>query len=129
MDHIELSKADKRWLRWMRVGHRLGCHQLPQRSFFFHGYQFPVCARCTGVVISFPLALILLAKKKLSRRACVCMSGVMFVDWALQRLKIKESTNPRRLVTGFIGGLGFNYLYHDLFIAGIRKLYGRYKKG
>ncbi|MEI3349189.1 MAG: DUF2085 domain-containing protein [Dysosmobacter sp.] len=33
------------------VGHTLGCHQRPDRSFFFHGKQFPVCARCTGVFL------------------------------------------------------------------------------
>ena len=28
------------------------CHQLPERSFFVDGYQFPVCARCTGLYLS-----------------------------------------------------------------------------
>lgn len=25
------------------------CHQLPGRSFFLHGAQWPVCARCAGI--------------------------------------------------------------------------------
>ena len=29
------------------------CHQLPDRSFFIGGQQLPVCARCTGVYLSF----------------------------------------------------------------------------
>jgi uncharacterized membrane protein len=28
------------------------CHQRPERSFFFDGHQFPVCARCTGLYLS-----------------------------------------------------------------------------
>jgi uncharacterized membrane protein len=28
------------------------CHQKPERSFFWEGQQFPVCARCTGLYIS-----------------------------------------------------------------------------
>src|SRR5215510_6838555 len=27
------------------------CHQRPERSFFIHGLQLPVCARCTGLYI------------------------------------------------------------------------------
>ena len=28
------------------------CHQRPERSFFWDGHQFPVCARCTGLYLS-----------------------------------------------------------------------------
>ena len=35
----------------MRLGRSSGCHQMPERSFFIRGKQFPVCARCTGVMI------------------------------------------------------------------------------
>jgi len=28
------------------------CHQRPDRSFFWDGHQFPVCARCTGLYLS-----------------------------------------------------------------------------
>jgi uncharacterized membrane protein len=27
------------------------CHQIPERSFYFSGAQFPVCARCTGLYV------------------------------------------------------------------------------
>ena len=35
------------------IGNHSGCHQMPERSFFYKGKQFPVCARCTGVIIGF----------------------------------------------------------------------------
>lgn len=96
----------------MELGGRLGCHQMPERSFFIKGYQFPVCARCTGVIVSSVLALIVFLKKKLPIKWCIAMSGVMLLDWGLQRLEIKESTNKRRLVTGLIGGFGYATLHY-----------------
>jgi uncharacterized membrane protein len=27
------------------------CHQIPERSFYVSGVQFPVCARCTGLYL------------------------------------------------------------------------------
>jgi uncharacterized membrane protein len=32
------------------IGHFI-CHQRPDRSFFFHGRQVAVCARCTGLYL------------------------------------------------------------------------------
>ena len=43
------------------------CHQLPERSFFFAGQQFPVCARCTGLYASALAGLIAWLVVKLSR--------------------------------------------------------------
>lgn len=99
------------WIKSMEIGDKLGCHQMPERSFFFKGHQFPVCARCTGVIISAFLATIVFINKRISKGLCVCMSAVMFMDWLIQRIGIKESTNKRRLVTGLIGGFGFSTLH------------------
>lgn len=53
---------------WTRIGHADAfwpqivyqsasylCHQLPARSFFTAGVQWPVCARCTGLYLSAPV--------------------------------------------------------------------------
>lgn len=119
---------DRTWMRWMELGARLGCHQMPERSFFYRGYQFPVCARCTGVILSSVLAFFVFFKKKLSYAVCVAMSGVMLADWLLQYLKIKESSNGRRLVTGLIGGFGYAtlHLYFYRFLWNkCRQLFGK----
>jgi uncharacterized membrane protein len=34
------------------------CHQMPERSFFWDGHQFPVCARCTGLYASAAIGVI-----------------------------------------------------------------------
>lgn len=103
----------------MNMGHKLGCHQMPERSFFIRGYQFPVCARCTGVIISSIIAFILFLYKKLPIKVCMAMSGVMLCDWLIQYFEIQESNNKRRLITGLIGGFGYStlhlYLYKFLF--------------
>lgn len=109
---------DKQWIKLMEIGDTLGCHQMPERSFFIKGFQFPVCARCTGVIISAIIATILFVKKKLPIGICIAMSSVMLLDWGMQYLKIKESTNARRLITGLIGGFGYStlHLYFYYFI-------------
>ena len=98
------------WLKVMEYGARCGCHQRADRSFFIGQWQFPVCARCTGVLTGHILSLAI-ARKRISPWAAVCLCEVMLADWVLQALKIKGSTNTRRLVTGIAGGLGTAVLY------------------
>ena len=33
------------------------CHQLPERSFYWGEWQFPVCSRCTGLYLSAAVGL------------------------------------------------------------------------
>lgn len=87
-------------------GHRAGCHQRADRSFFYKNYQFPVCARCTGVLLGYVLAVVffLIWKTKCFPSSFVCI--FMLIDWLIQYLNIKESTNTRRFATGILGGYG-----------------------
>ena len=114
-----LTSADKVkiWQRLMNWGWRMGCHQLPERSFFIRGYQCPVCARCTGVLLSTPLAVVLFFFHRVSIPIALGLSSVMLLDWGVQFLHIRESTNPRRLITGIIGGFGVTTLYMYLYLA------------
>ena len=94
------------------IGNNSGCHQMPERSFFYKGRQFPVCARCTGVSIGQTTAVILaLSKRFLSFPIAVLLLVIMGFDWVIQAIHIKESTNFRRLITGFCGGLGLFSMY------------------
>jgi uncharacterized membrane protein len=98
------KKADLRWIKWMKHGEKTGCHQLADRSFFVKGYQMPICARCTGVILGYLMAIpgfVLFGFSKfLSLAGCL----IMLMDWLLQALGIKASTNSRRLFTGILGG-------------------------
>lgn len=88
----------------MTLGHMTGCHQLPERSLFVHGYQFPLCARCTGALIGQTVGLItfwlFIPHISVLFLFCCCMG----IDWLIQYLSIRDSTNCRRVVTGALCG-------------------------
>ena len=110
-----MNKSVRRWIKLMELGEKIGCHQIPERSFFFKGYQFPVCARCTGVIIGELVALILiLCSIKLSFIVFIGLLVPMGIDWGLQYLKILMSDNIRRLITGILGGVGLIYFYFNV---------------
>lgn len=92
------------YAKLMLAGFRIGCHQRADRSFFWKDYQFPVCARCTGVIVGYIITLPLYFIWDASIMLCIAFAAIMFVDWLIQHLRILESTNIRRLVTGVMGG-------------------------
>lgn len=120
---------DQRWLRLMKLGEKTGCHQRYDRSFVFHGKQFPICARCTGVLIAYSVSILhycISCWKKHSFRYpsrpgkkshLIALFGclTMLIDWTLQAVHVKESTNKRRLITGFLGGLGLMHFYLTIY--------------
>ena len=101
------SKKDVLWIKCMSFGNRIGCHQMPERSFFWGHYQCPVCSRCVGVIISSIVASGVFFVYKTSLQICLSLCLVMFMDWLIQRVGIRESNNIRRLLTGLLGGYGF----------------------
>ena len=96
------------WIKLMEFGKIAGCHQKPERSFFIKGWQFPVCARCTGILIGH-IAAVTAAIFKMNFNIYIClgMLFIMILDGGIQYIGIKESTNFRRFVTGVTGGAGF----------------------
>jgi len=120
-----MKKMNKRdfYSFMFRLCGRAGCHQKAGRSFFYKGYQFPLCARCTGVFIGYIIAPIIYGFWKLSFSFYLGFCAIMFLDWYVQRVNIRKSTNIRRLLTGIIGGYGLmsvqimvlHYIFHILF--------------
>lgn len=108
------TKADSVWIALMKMGAKTGCHQRADRSFFFKGYQFPVCARCCGVLCG-ELMAIMFGRKCHNVKIGSVMMGIMFLDWLVQYLDIQESNNPRRFVTGILGGYGAWSIYLAFF--------------
>lgn len=95
------------WVKLMHIGSMLGCHQLPNRSFSFRQYQFPVCARCCGTLIGEISAIIAFVKRKRTPIiVSIICAIIMFIDWFVQYIGVKESNNHRRFITGIIGGFG-----------------------
>ncbi len=94
----------------MLIGKQCGCHQKIERSFCIRGKQFPVCARCTGVLVGNLIAYIVFFIYMLPINIYVLGCVVIFLDWIIQYLGIKESTNIRRFITGIIGGFSLTSL-------------------
>lgn len=111
----------------MDFGRRMGCHQMPERSLFIRGYQLPVCARCTGVILGELIAIILLlCGVGLPIYVSAALLIPMGVDWGLQFCGILPSDNIRRLASGLLGGAGLTYIYWAaicLVIGGLARLF------
>lgn len=113
----------------MEIGAATGCHQMPERSFFVRGYQLPVCARCTGVFLGkFIADIMLIFKKVVSPVWALVLLLIMGADWFAQRIGLLESTNPRRFVTGILGGIGMAFLYANAIIAVGMRIFGTENK-
>ena len=112
-----MNKSDLIWIKLMNLGHRLGCHQMEERSFHFKGYQFPVCARCTGVFVGEIIAIILLLLGiKINIFVSIALLLIMGFDWFIQYKKLLQSTNIRRLITGTLAGIGLTFIYYYLIV-------------
>lgn len=111
------------WISLLKCGAFLGCHQKPERSFFFRGKQFPVCARCTGIFVGNMLAMILYPMVGFKLIICAIFCIIMFLDWIIQYSGIKESTNLRRLFTGVLCGYGLLTIEINCFIQIIQLIF------
>ena len=108
----------------MRVGRFLGCHQMYDRSFFIKGYQFPVCARCTGVIVAQILTIIaIIVGFRISSLYSILLLIPMAIDWSLQYFQVLISTNIRRLISGLLAGIGLTYIYFYIIIFIYNKLF------
>ncbi len=108
-----MSRADKVWIKLMNMGKRFGCHQMAERSFFIKGYQFPICARCTGVLIGEILMIIaMILGFRIKTSIAIILFAIMVLDGGLQYKKILYSTNTRRLITGICAGIGLTHIYY-----------------
>lgn len=100
------SKYDLIWIKCMEWCDKYwGCHQMPERSFFLFGYQFPVCARCTGIMVGYVLAIILPWFISPSWQF-IFFAVPMAIDGLTQLAGWRTSNNPLRLLTGILGGYG-----------------------
>lgn len=93
------------------------CHRKPERSFFWKGKQFPVCARCTGIHVGYiSFILFLFGIIKIPLWISLLMIAPTYLDGVIQAVWNIESTNSRRFITGMIAGVGTSSLVS---IAGI----------
>ncbi|MEM5818666.1 MAG: DUF2085 domain-containing protein [Desulfitobacterium hafniense] len=96
------------------------CHRLPERSFFFRGRQFPVCARCTGIAFGYILgALLALKYHPVPLGTIILLLIPLGIDGSVQYLGLGKSTNKRRLLTGIGAGIATVFLLAKIILMGI----------
>ena len=107
------SKRDRRWAFWMELcGRTIRCHQMPSRSFSIGSYQFPLCARCTGIMVGRGISLLLFPVFYFALDIPLLPALIVLplllvplaVDGMIQKFTSYESTNFRRMVTGILWG-------------------------
>lgn len=89
------------------------CHQRPDRSFFIFNKKIPLCARCSGIYVSFVIGMVFaifninwLINFKLYQILVFFIIGIipLLVDGFTQLYKLRESNNILRLITGLLTG-------------------------
>lgn len=85
----------------------VACHRIPERSFFFKGKQFPLCARCTGIHVGFlSMPLFIFGFVYLSMWWSLILIIPTYLDGFVQAKTSYESNNTLSFITGFFSGIG-----------------------
>lgn len=78
---------------------------MAERSFHYRGKQFPLCARCTGILMGyFTLPIFHFNIIRPSLLIIFFLMVPMLLDSITQAMGYRESNNALRFITGFLGG-------------------------
>lgn len=91
--------------KWLPIF--FGCHCRSDRSLYYRGKQFPICARCTGELIGILVSFVLFWFWRPTLTSAIIMLIPLIIDGFVQRLTSYESNNFKRMITGFLFGIGF----------------------
>ncbi len=87
------------------------CHQNPERSFIISGYQFPLCARCSGIYFFMLLGIVIsiLLLKKIN----IVLPILIIISISLNFITFVDGfdSNFMRLILGSILGFNIGMLY------------------
>lgn len=85
----------------------ISCHRKPERSFFWRGKQFPVCARCTGIHVGY-LAFPFFTFNVFHLNIWITLALIVptVVDGLTQAYWDRESNNLLRVISGLMFGVG-----------------------
>lgn len=90
--------------RWLPI--IFGCHCRSDRSFYWKGKQFPICARCTGELFGILSAIITSLFYMYSVKTSMILLIPLIVDGSIQYCSTYESNNVLRFCTGYLFGIG-----------------------
>ncbi len=89
------------------------CNLRPERAFRIGAFVLPLCARCTGVLLGALANQVttgIAAPSPLALKLRVLLMVPIALDWLGQRVGVASSTNGRRVLTGFLCGIGVSGL-------------------
>ncbi len=116
------KNRDLIWIRSMELCAKYcKCHQKPERSFFISGYQFPLCARCTGIALGHAAALLTAPFHTFGYPIALLLLPLA-IDGTVQYLTPYESTNCKRVITGALYGFAFTTVTWRILKTMIQKL-------
>ena len=95
--------------KWLPI--IFGCHCRDDRSFYYKGRKFPICARCTGELVGIVIGTLFFIFFQPKFLILLFVLIPMILDGSIQMLTTYESTNLRRLVTGVLFGYGLVTLF------------------
>jgi len=100
---INVLKSMNIWLRQSPF-----CHSIPERCFIYNNRYFPICARCTGILVGGIVSLLIfnIFNIYMSYQMSFILAIPMVIDGGLQYLNYASSTNNRRFVSGCLFGVG-----------------------
>lgn len=100
-----------------KVTHWPMCNNKPKRTFIIFNYPLPLCSRCIGAIIG-TLAASLINVKGYNEEWFLILNVFfllpLIIDGLVQKYHSIESTNRRRIVTGFLFGLGMVFLIQKI---------------
>ncbi|MBU5227519.1 DUF2085 domain-containing protein [Clostridium senegalense] len=97
------------------------CHRMPERSFFLKNKQFPICARCTGILVGYFIGIIYsILTKKINFFLLFIFMIPISIDGIGQLYGYWNSNNIRRFLTGILAGIATIQFIHIAIILGLR---------
>jgi uncharacterized membrane protein len=87
------------------------CHRKKDRTIEFFGLENYLCARCLGIFFGIISGAIMsIFFQSISYVFITLMVIPLIIDGSTQSLELRTSSNPLRLVTGVMFGVGFTLL-------------------
>lgn len=98
--------------RFSMIGKLPICNQRSERAPIINRFVFLFCYRCTGIILGGIFATLLkyLNMSIQSYLLLFVFIAPCAIDGIIQKFNILESNNTRRLITGFLFGIGLAFL-------------------
>lgn len=84
----------------------VNCHQLSHRSYSYNDNQMPFCARDVGIFAGLAIGFTYALGRRIELTLPIILLALLpiGIDGTVQLLTYYESTNIKRIITGFVAG-------------------------